>query len=629
MKFPPKNLISGIKEALSQYVSTPDPQYAIFLKGKWGSGKTYFIRHWMEDYQDSSENTLKEPIYVSLYGLKETKQITTAINQVLYPYLYGKCAKAGKAIGKVLSGLVFKHEVDFDNDENADLFFSMGLDSLSLFNTSDENVSSAKLLIFDDLERSLIDCKELLGYINYFVEHCHCHVIVIGDEKKIVDKEEFGRFKEKTIGREFEVFAQPDEVITAIINESGMSQFVKEHITEITKVFNISDSHNFRVLRQCLWDFSRLYDLISIEETPEHSDRMKSILCTFVATYCEYKGGNHKYLRDWYESQNTYFLLGDQKKETIIKPIAEIKNKYSSYPAFTIWEIFNESLVLQVIDYIDTGNSISDYIGLILKPKENINAWDRLYEVYTMENNQFLELHNDLLLSIEKHEISDLVTLGYVVVYLYDFDRKDIKKLDDRQKDMILESLLYPLRSSSSQEQLVSNYHQVIKGLNGTISESNPELSSLVKEVSDNYTSLLKTKKNRLVMILENLNNSNVGELYSLNKESLPDHSSTYEMAPIFDIVDIEKLFASLKFSNNKIRQAFNSFLRQRYQLSYELQGSSRDTKSEVTNLKLLKTLVDKELASAQMLDKESYRRVSISLSGAIARGSGELRAFN
>ena len=41
--------------------------------------------------------------------------------------------------------------------------------------------------------------KELLGFINYFVEHCNCHVVIIGDENHLekLPKAVLGEFKEK------------------------------------------------------------------------------------------------------------------------------------------------------------------------------------------------------------------------------------------------------------------------------------------------------------------------------------------------------------------------------------------------------------------------------------------------
>ena len=171
--------------------------------------ETHFINHWIDTYQkQEAEDKVLEPVYVSLYGLSETKQITTAINRVLYPILYGKAAKAGKTFLKFMSAIVLKCDVDWNKDGNSDFSMDLGLDALSIFKSEDEQVKKGNLLIFDDLERCDIPMKKLLGYLNFFVEQCNCHLIVIGDEDKIAEGENkkiFGEFKEKTIGREFEI----------------------------------------------------------------------------------------------------------------------------------------------------------------------------------------------------------------------------------------------------------------------------------------------------------------------------------------------------------------------------------------------------------------------------------------
>lgn len=72
---------------LNEYAEISDPQYAIMLRGAWGCGKTFFIRQWMEQLKNNRDaDKLKwQPIYVSLYGLTTTQQITEQINKEISP----------------------------------------------------------------------------------------------------------------------------------------------------------------------------------------------------------------------------------------------------------------------------------------------------------------------------------------------------------------------------------------------------------------------------------------------------------------------------------------------------------------------------------------------------------------
>ena len=40
-----------IFDYLNIYASTPNPQYAIMLRGKWGCGKTHLIKGWLNKFE--------------------------------------------------------------------------------------------------------------------------------------------------------------------------------------------------------------------------------------------------------------------------------------------------------------------------------------------------------------------------------------------------------------------------------------------------------------------------------------------------------------------------------------------------------------------------------------------------
>ena len=163
-----------IINSLNSYIENPDPRYALMLKGKWGCGKTYLVNQWIEDKfkkPKKKEDIVLEPIRISLYGMTETEQITKAIDRQLHPYLYTKAAKIGAGILKIAGKVVLRTDFDFNSDGHNDATLSTSLDSLSFLASKDKDIkpSSLKLMVFDDLERSHIPMKQLLGYINYFV----------------------------------------------------------------------------------------------------------------------------------------------------------------------------------------------------------------------------------------------------------------------------------------------------------------------------------------------------------------------------------------------------------------------------------------------------------------------------
>ena len=104
---------------LNEYAEIPDPQYAIMLRGAWGCGKTFFIRQWMEQLKNNRDaDKLKwQPIYVSLYGLTTTQQITEQINKEISPWLYSKGMKLAKNVLKVASKIALKYDIDGDGKD--------------------------------------------------------------------------------------------------------------------------------------------------------------------------------------------------------------------------------------------------------------------------------------------------------------------------------------------------------------------------------------------------------------------------------------------------------------------------------------------------------------------------------
>ena len=218
---------------LFTYMDNPDPRYAVMLKGKWGCGKSFFIQNWIELYKEKIKDgdAVLEPIYVSLYGLSSTSQITSAIDRVLHPFLYSKGVEITKKILKIAGKIAFKASLDWNDDGKEDVSMDATLDSLSLLASHDDNASlGPKLIVFDDLERCLIDMKLLLGYINNFVEHGACHVIIVGDETHATDdtKAKLIDFKEKTIGREFEVMPDIGAAVDCFIdNDVPLTEWLK------------------------------------------------------------------------------------------------------------------------------------------------------------------------------------------------------------------------------------------------------------------------------------------------------------------------------------------------------------------------------------------------------------------
>ena len=619
----------NIENFLNEYMINPDPQYAVFLKGNWGCGKTFFVNNWLNSYKKKiPEEQILKPVMVSLYGLSEIKQITAAINKALYPILCGRAAKVGKTLTKFLSAIVLKHEVDVDKDNNFDFEIELGLDSvLLLFSSEDNSVKKGKLLIFDDIERCEMPMKRLMGYLNYFVELCHSHLIIIGDERKMTDEQKiiFSDFKEKTIGREFEISTNVRSAIENFTEQEPTSEFIRKHITTIEKVFSMTDCQNLRILRQALWDFGRFEEtMIEFSKESKYEHVMLHILGSYIISYCEYRGENHDLLDKWVKYNCNWETTNKDEINMLKQQLGNLCQRYNN-SSISPYQTFNISLVEKIITELNTGISIKDFAEGYFAPNVE-NPCIKINDSFSMDNETFLEFYNKLIDDICNLKIKGFRNLGYALTYLFSLDFHKIKEINETDFNRLRDVLLNYLLNITTAENLYFANLEFKRGVNSYMTNDNIERLSIICSTFYNECERrIMASKNIMTLTLENLKDSNVKELFDINKEALPDHSCTYEMVAIFNSVDISLLFENLGKLNNASLQTFNSFIRERYKLSHRMGNWISNTNDDIKPLQELKGKIDSYILNEQLMRKEAFRRISNSLDGAIKRCQGVL----
>ena len=619
----------NIENFLNEYMKNPDPQYAVFLKGDWGCGKTFFVNNWLDSYKKKiPEEQILKPVMVSLYGLSEIKQITAAINKALYPILCGKAAKVGKTLTKFLSAIVLKHEVDVDKDGNSDFEIELGLDSvLLLFSSEDNSVKKGKLLIFDDIERCEMPMKRLMRYLNYFVELCHSHLIIIGDERKMTDEQKiiFSDFKEKTIGREFEISTNVRSAIENFTEQEPTSEFIRKHITTIEKVFSMTDCQNLRILRQALWDFGRFEEtMIEFSKESKYEHVMLHILGSYIISYCEYRGENHDLLDKWVKYNCNWETTNKDEINMLKQQLGNLCQRYNN-SSISPYQTFNISLVEKIITELNTGISIKDFAEGYFAPNVE-NPCIKINDSFSMDNETFLEFYNKLIDDICNLKIKGFRDLGYALTYLFSLDFHKIKEINETDFNRLRDVLPNYLLNITTAENLYFANLEFKRGVNSYMTNDNIERLSIICSTFYNECERrIMASKNIMTLTLENLKDSNVKELFDINKEALPDQSCTYEMVAIFNSVDISLLFENLGKLNNASLQTFNSFIRERYKLSHRMGNWISNTNDDIKPLQELKGKIDSYILNEQLMRKEAFRRISNSLDGAIKRCQGVL----
>lgn len=289
----------AVAQEIKQYCDYPkSQQFAIMVDGPWGSGKTHLVNNLLNELiQTDSQGKGRKPIYISLYGIKDSDEIDEQIHQQLHPILTHRYTRIAGIVFKGLLKTAIK--VDFDK-----LHESVTVNSQIPDIDLAEVVSGApgRILIFDDFERAVIPPVGVLAYINQLVEHDDCKVIILVNESEILKSKTLGETaiasyrtqKEKTIGRTFRVRANAYAAYRTLIDkieDSLTREFLLAESDTVLNIFRDSKSENLRLLRQFVWDFERLWSAFTAAQRA-HTTGMREILGILYAITLEIRAGN-------------------------------------------------------------------------------------------------------------------------------------------------------------------------------------------------------------------------------------------------------------------------------------------------------------------------------------------------
>ena len=630
---------SHIIFSLNSYIENPDPRYALMLKGKWGCGKTFLVNRWIEETFKNPENkddVVLEPIRVSLYGMTETDQITKAIDRQLHPFLYSKFAKVGAGLLKIAGKVVLRTDLDFDKDGNKDVTLSTSLDSLSFLASNDKDVkpSSLKLMVFDDLERSHIPMKQLLGYINYFVEICGCHVVIVGDETKVTDAEDkkiLEDFKEKTVGKEFEVEPDIDAAITHFVNELPEVQWLNVQTAFIKKVFVASQCNNLRILRQSLYDFKMQYNEADSKLLKKDKKIMKSLLGGFVAVYCEYKGQNKQVLKAW-NSGKWAFIYGKEESPEK-KAIHDMAARYDEGKLDGI-NVLNDGHITAIVSHIERGASMKPYIdNLLLEDQKVKGVLIRLEGFRDMDDDEFEHDCNELSQELLRGRYRQFYSIGKALAFFSLFEKEHLYQVEEEVIEKAKDTLKSIFEKDvKDAEMLYSCRNAFWQGMN-TVENRNDEYR-IHKEIAAFFNEVFKAREkelpNKMQLTLLNLNDDNVQSLIQLDEESTPDHHAPYSLTAILKDQDATALMERIKGLKNCNVRMFAFFLAKHFLLSYGLGGDFRDRfKDDKEVLTTMKEQTGKILEEVIGIRMWAFQYLQKVVDGCIRRCDGDCNAMS
>lgn len=613
-----------ISKYLSDYMHNSDPQYAVMLKGKWGCGKSFFVNKWIEEYTNAGEGVSLKPIYVSLYGLKNTSQITESIDRVLHPLLYSKGAELTKKLFKIAGKVVLKTSFDVDKNGSEDISLDATLDSLSIL-LSKDNIIGNKLIIFDDLERCLIDMKLLLGYI--FVEHGSCHVILVGDETRVVSrwKKTLIEFKEKTVGREFEIMPDVDDAITCFLHGYIPSdEWLQNQKTLITDIFHATECNNLRILRQCLYDFNGLYAEVGDSIGKNDEPFMQSLLASYIVVYCEYRGKCHDLFSQWEWSYTAGIAVNSEMK-------GQIRQKYKSVEERYNLDVLNTNHITNIVRWIELGQSLNTYVkGSLEMMRHNTTHLEKLAGFRDMPLEVFETECSALEQDVVNNAFPNIFLLGRSLAFLAFFDDNEIFVVKPTVVSEAKKHIKASYINQSTKEELYEQRIEFIQGVNsfGRFRETAVG-ADIIKYTDGVFNDCDKNLKNEFEVVLSHITDDNVGQLLGLSQKPTPDKQCPYNLTSVFKNIKVEDLFNSVQNLSNKSLNILSSFLSLHYGFSYCLENGSNRFSDDYTVLSGLRSRLEIEYKNRRSVDRYVLGKFMHNLDGAIKRARGDNDAID
>ena len=300
-------MTTQLEHFLEFYKRVESPGYAVLVTGEWGTGKTFQVQQYLSQ---------SERWYVSLFGLASPNEIHSAILSKIDPKLElaRSVATTVGAASEKMGGL-----------------FAVGSVLPDLANNIlRRELKPCRVLVLDDLERTSLEMKDLLGIINEYVEHKQFRVVLIGNDKEL--PRQFKRIKEKVIGRTIHVEPQAADALKVFISEEKdkrTGQFLHFHQDHVFHLFSQSGAPSLRVLRQVVQDLGRLRRTLD-DKYVNNSVAMRDLLSIFVSMNIELRTGqlNARDIRKRTKTRLKFAVSFNQREKENNKPPALIVSEH-------------------------------------------------------------------------------------------------------------------------------------------------------------------------------------------------------------------------------------------------------------------------------------------------------------
>lgn len=521
------------------------PKYAVLIDGKWGAGKTHFIKNYFEQREGY------EFLYISLNGVSSVKGIEDQFFEQLHPFL---SSKTSRITGKILKGLLKASlKIDIDGDGSSDGSASIQLPDIKL--SEELNQAGERVLVFDDLERAKLSMKEVLGYINQFVEQDGQRVIVIGNEDSLDNKDSFERIKEKVFGRTFYVQPYYEEAFPSFLRElksSSLKKVFSNNQKALETIFLESEHQNLRLVRYGIIEFQRFYT--GIESLYFKSIDKKLFIKDIIIIYFMFtlETGSGSLKKEDFKRVKA-IMSGRANQSNIANVnINLITQKYDGINfsklifSYEFWERFFSVGTLDKGEFEEVERNPKYFLEV--KP-----IWYQLWDIYELSDNELKNALSRLEVKKKKSDFTSVEEIIHIVGTLIELHSLKIYPKDEIE--IITEFLVFLKEFvEKNKSKFLSKKLEIEDSMMGC------QVRSYSKSNFKDFIEKVELIVNEGLL---QANQEKVLELFDLLDKNFEDYKTEvikYEIArvldlPFFSIWDLERMMDILKRMSPKERR--------------------------------------------------------------------------
>lgn len=260
--------------------------------------------------------------------------------------------------------------------------------------------------------------------------------------------------------------------------------------------------------------------------------------------------------------------------------------------------------------------------------KEQPTLWGKLFRFEDLSNDELDRVICQVCESIRAGRTpSSFVEYSAAVINLCEIHDTMLPLPDADWKSIrwCMQQYLFNCENKEELYMKYEHYHQIRETIRGK--GKGPMMKEIDVFFKKTYDDFSQRRKDRMTLLLENMTDVEIGGIFKLHHEGLPDHSCEYSMTGIFQNVDISKVYRAICGLSNVSRGEFADFIEERYLLRHQLTGNCWVAfDEELDALRTLKKKIDENIETFVLNDKRAMQRISENIGKAIQRCSGETR---